>query len=340
MKKLNLILLALTTLTVLSCNNKVDLYSEKGDHTIVYMMLNSHADTNFAKITKSFVGNANVLAYDYNANNYAPGELKEVYLMKEGNTSHIKMDTVSKWIPYNPNAQFYSGCYQTYYYTKNKLAAGKSYKLVIERSDGVTVSSTAKTINDFNITSPVETGQLNIDASNGTVVWEDKSGGVQTNASFFEVMAYFCYKEVMPGSTDTTSREIEWFLGEGQASKLFNSTDYNYSIRYKPSALYGIIENDKYLQNNSPYGVKRYIQKVRFEVTAIGEEMYNYLLINNSSSAIQDAPEYSNIENGYGLMSSRVTNSLRIVIKEVSKKKIVSEFPDYGFVYEPNQTTD
>lgn len=341
MNKLKFILLAIAVLTISSCSNKVDLYSDKGDSTIVYMMLDSGADTNFAKITKSFIGNANVLAYDYNANNYVNGELKKVYLLREkAPKDTVFMDTVSKWIPYNPYAQFYSGCYQKYYYTKRKLNKGSKYNLFIERKDGVTVSSTTETISGYEIITPTEDDeQIDYDAvSNRHVEWISEDS--HSNAAYFEVVAYFRYKEVMPGSTDTVSRSVKWTLGKGTAEKLYNSSDHLYNVNYKPNTIYNVLENDEYLKNNSPYGVKRYIRKTIIEISAVGNEFYNYLLINNSSSAIQDTPEYTNVINGYGLVSSRSTTKRLLIPGSKSKQTITNTFPEYGFVYDPNDPTD
>ena len=70
MKKIIWTIFAIAALVFSSCSNKVNLYSDEGDTTIVYAMLDTGADTNFFKITHSFVGNVNDLAQNYDANNY------------------------------------------------------------------------------------------------------------------------------------------------------------------------------------------------------------------------------------------------------------------------------
>lgn len=344
MRKTSFILFALLTIVMAACNTKVDLYSEKGDSTVVYMMLDSHADTNYAKITKSFVGNANELAQNYEASNYKYDEIKAYLLANKTDT--LWLDTISKWIPYDPNSIFYSGCYQTYYYTTRKLTAGKNYKLIINRNDGVTVSSNATTIDNFEFNIPTldPTSAQNLldvtSVATKTVKWMNKGENLQSNAAYFEVIAYFRYKEVMYEGAEPTYKEIKWILGKGEAADLYNSDWCYYSVNYKPNALLSVIENDPYLKNNSPYGVKRYIQRMKVEITGVGEEFYNYLIINNSSSAIQDTPDFSNIENGRGLMSSRVTNTAYMIPSQVSRKEITDQFPSFGFVYDPNNPTD
>jgi hypothetical protein len=128
-------------------------------------------------------------------------------------------------------------------------------------------------------------------------------------------------------------------LGSGEAADLLNTSSNlpYYVITYTPSALFSLLENDEYLRNNSPLGVQRWFEKFEFRITAVGEDLYNYYLIANSSSAIQDVPNYSNIENGTGIMSSRITKSQRNKIAERTRNKIAERFPAYNFIVDPNR---
>ena len=62
-----------------------------------------------------------------------------------------------------------------------------------------------------------------------------------------------------------------------------------------------------------------------------GQDLYNYYLATNSTSAIQDVPNYSNVENGMGIMSARVTKTLFLTIRDNTRVKITERFPEYGF---------
>ena len=124
MKKLFLTIITIAVLIFNSCSNKVDLYCYDGDTTIVYAMLDASADTNFFKITHSFIGDVSQLSQSYEANNYNYEDIDVTFSgVFEGSnqTQTITPDTISKWIPYDENSQFYSGCRQTYYYTTQKL---------------------------------------------------------------------------------------------------------------------------------------------------------------------------------------------------------------------------
>ena len=345
MKRLFYTVFALTALVLSSCSNKVDLYCEDGDTTVVYALLDASADTNFFKITKSFIGNATELSQNYEANNYNYDEIEVKFTGKfQGSgTQTILLDTISKWIPYDPTAVFYTGCYQTYYYTDKKLIEGEEYKVeILRKADNVVISSKVTTINNFLFKKPIENMAVtftDVVTSTATLEWKVPVAPFTSTASYFETMGYFHYTELQPGAQDTVHRSIKWPLGSGKAGDLLNTSGNlpYYVITYTPSALYDLLANDEYLRDNSPVGVQRWFEKFEFKITAVGEDLYNYYLIANSSSAIQDVPNYSNIDNGIGIMSSRISKSQRNTIAERTRLKIIEKFPEYYFINDPNR---
>ena len=345
MKNLLYILIALTAFVFSSCSNKVDLYNDDGNTTIVYAMLDANADTNFFKITHSFIGNANELAQNYEANNYKYDEIDVTFSgVFEGSSAAqtITLDTISKWIPVNENTPFYSGCWQTYYYTTKKLIEGKEYTLnVLRKEDNINITAKATTINSFRYRKPLANQPVKFtEVRRFTIEWNvpDASTNYMTTAAYFEVDTYFNFKELQPGATDTAYISLRWPVGSDKAEDLYttsNNASY-YAMTYTPEALYSFLDNNVYLKENSPAGVQRWFDKFEFRISAMGEELYNYYIITNSTSAIQDVPNYTNVENGMGIMSSRISKSSFHTINQVDRQKIQNEFP-YGFIYDPNR---
>lgn len=341
MKRLFLII-AFIALVFSSCSNKVNLYSDEGDTTVVYAMLDPGLDTNYFKITHSFIGNANELSHNYEASNYEYDEIDVTLTgVFEGSsaTQTIALDTTSIWIPYDENAQFYSGCWQRYYYTTKKLVEGKEYTVnVLRKADNVNISATTTTINSFRFKKPMQNFTVKFtDVKRFTIEWNvpDASTMFMTTAAYFEVDTYFNFKELQPGATDTAYISLRWPVGSDKAENLYttsNNSSY-YAINYTPEALFSFLENNVYLKENSPAGVKRWFDKFEFKISAMGEELYNYYIISNSTSAIQDVPNYTNVENGMGIMSSRISKSSFHNINIVDRQKISTEYPVYGFEY-------
>lgn len=341
MKRLFYTIFAIAALICTSCSNKVDLYSDDADTTVIYGMLDANADTTFFKITKSFVGNVTELAPNYEVSNYQYDEIEVKFTgVFEGSTSTqtLTLDTIAKWVPYDPEAVFYSGCYQTYYYVPRKLIEGAEYTIeVLRKADNVNASAKVVTINNFTFQKPPESIAItftDVTTTTATVEWRVPVSPFQSTASYFDVVGYFRYAELQPGATDTVYRTMKWPLGSGRAEDLYNTSQSlpYYVITYSPSQLFAYLENDNYLKNNSPYGVRRWIEKFEFDITAVGEDLYNYYLIANSSSAIQDVPNYSNVKNGAGIVSSRITKTRLVNISERTRNKIREKFPQYNFV--------
>lgn len=341
MKRLFYTIFAIVALICTSCSNKVDLYSDDGDTTVIYGMLDANADTTFFKITKSFVGNVPEMAPNYEVSNYKYDEIEVTFSgVFEGSTSTqtLILDTIAKWVPYDPEAVFYSGCYQTYYYVPEKLIEGAEYTIeVLRKADNVNASAKVVTINNFTFQKPPESIAItftDVTTTTATVEWRVPVSPFKSTASYFDVVGYFRYAELQPGATDTVYRTMKWPLGSGRAEDLYNTSQNlpYYVITYSPSQLFAYLENDNYLKNNSPYGVRRWIEKFEFDITAVGEDLYNYYLIANSSSAIQDVPNYSNVKNGAGIVSSRITKTRLVNISERTRNKIREKFPQYNFV--------
>ncbi|MBO4574541.1 MAG: DUF4249 family protein [Bacteroidales bacterium] len=340
MKDIKIYLLGLILLlTVAACTTKFDLYCYDGDTTIVYTVLDANADTNFFKITKSFLGNANELAYDYEANNYKYDEISVKFIGCFDNSNMvdtIMLDTISKFIPYDENASFYSGIRQMYYFTDRKLQLGKEYQLVILRhSDDMVLSGKIRMTNAVNILKPFSNKKISFNGRLDSLVWvvNDPSTNYHTTAAYFDINGYFHYKELMPGATDTVERVVTWNINSGVPQNMLSAYGY-YLTYYTPKSFFTILASDQHLVNNSPYGVQRWIGKFEYCISSIGEELYNYHIINNSYSLIMEVPNYSNIENGIGLMSSSTSVRSFHTIEKITRRKIANDY-SFGFIYDP-----
>lgn len=311
-------------LLVCSCTTKFDLYSYDGDTTIVYSVLDVDADTNYFRITKSSLDNA----FTYN---YDDIDVRFAGLFKnEPRPDTIMLDTISIMT---------DGRLKTYYYTTKKLIENQEYSIIVLRkTDSVTIFSKAKTICKVSIFRPTSLYGINFQSSHVNQIQWTGTGhddAPNINAGFFNITGYFHYKELMPGATDTVDRYMEWSIGSGQAEQLQNPTFRYYVTYYTPSMFFVLLENDEYLKNNSPYGVQRWLEPFEFRINAYGEELFEYYVANNSTSVIPEVPNYSNIENGIGLLSSRSTISKFYVIEQLCRIRISNDYP-YGFIYDPN----
>ena len=322
MKKF-LTLIALATMILVSCTTDFDLYSYEGDTTIVYAVLDVNADTNYISVTKSS------LEHDYY---YNPDDIEVSFAGKfadDNNVDTISLPTIVKTVEGEP---------RTFYYTTRKLIKDQEYAvMVLRKADSVLVTSNTKTICNIMYKKPlgkyINLRNINVAGIEWIGVGNDDAPKV--NAGFYDVYAYFHYKELMPGATDTVDRCMEWKIISDNAKNLYNNTKFLYNAFYTPIRFFSLLETNDYLVNNSPLGVQRWLEPFEIKLCVYGDELHKYYIINNAISLIQEVPNYSSIENGIGLMSARTTVSHFYVIEQICRKRITENFP-YGFVYDPN----
>lgn len=336
-KLLIFICVVLSVIILNSCNNDVDIFTEGKEVTVVYGYLDVDADTNYIKITKSFTGNAVELAPDYAASNYdykLDVTLTGKFASNPSYIQTVTLDTTSIFKPYDPEGLFYSGRDQVLYYTTAKLLDNENYQLVITRKDGEVVTSKVKTICGSTIKKPVNNVSFESPATN-KIEW--RSSKFNQLAAYYEVIGYFHYKQIDPGSTDTTHHKMRWFFGSGTGEELYNSSTLNMFVNYTPTTFYSKLKSDANIVNNTETYTKRFVDCFEIVVTATGDELYNYILIQNSSSAIMDTPEYTNINNGIGILSSRSVCAKKFAVNGLTINTLIREYPEWGFEKLPGQ---
>ena len=159
MRKLLIFIHIFISIVILnSCNNDVEIFIEGEEATVVYGYIDCDADTNYLKITKSFVGDATQLAPQYSASNYdykLDVRLVGKFAKSPGHVTEVVLDTTSVYKPYDPDGLFYSGRNQVLYYTTEKFLENEEYQLIIKRNDGVVVTSRIVTISGSTIRRPI-----------------------------------------------------------------------------------------------------------------------------------------------------------------------------------------
>ena len=338
MRKLAIIIYVILSVIILnSCNNDVNIFAEGEEVTVVYGYLDVDADTNYLKITKSFTGNATELAPDYAASNYdykLNVTLTGKFASNPNFVQTVTLDTTSIYKPYDPEGLFYSGRDQVLYYTTEKLLDNEEYQLVINRKDGEVVTSKVKTICGSTVRKPM----LNINfESPFTNQIEWRSSKFNQLAAYYEVIGYFHYKQIDPGSTDTTYHKMRWFFGSGTGESMYNSSTLNMFVNYTPNTFYSKLSADANIVNNTETYTRRFVDGFEIVITATGEELYNYIIIQNSGSAIMDTPEYTNINNGVGIFSSRSVCRKKVDVNGNSINALIRNYPQWGFEKLPGQ---
>lgn len=321
-----LALLFVSSLFFTACETDIDINAEWKEITIVYGLLNQSEQEHYFRINKAFLGgNALEVAQIADSSSYNGG--LDVVLQGSQNgevVQTIVLDTTTigdkdTGMFYNPYMLVYKGTgtlNQDYLYTL-KITNPKS---------GKEISASTRLIEAFVISKPPSGGKATFLRDFTT----EFTWGNAVNAKRYEPVLRFHYFEVPSGTTDTIPKYIDWALPSQFADDI--SGNGSQEIDISNNGFYDFIKNNV---KPASYAGNRLCGTVDFIVTAGGEEYDTYLRVNGPSySLVQDRPEYTNVENGFGLMSSRYTVSKNRRLHPFAEDEIL--LLGVGFVYNPN----
>ena len=295
-----------------SCSTDIDLYADYKQVPIVYGLLDANADTNFIKITRAFYvqGDAYQSAVNPDSSNY-PGKL-DARLVEYCNGDSIReiiLDTITRHN--KEQGIFYAPDQKLYYTTEplnwNGVNNSYSYKLKV-----VLPERTLTTKTDI-------VGNGGFDIQSLAVNFSKEYFGMvprrflfhpAIKASFYDVSMRFTFLEQRTPDGDSVPRTMEWKVGTFMDDLLFSNMDGEaYYFFYRPEAFYENLE--KFIgADTSIMGLKRYIEDYPVEViiAAGGEKLRQYIYENDPSYGfVGGNNEFTLIDDGYGVLSSRMT---------------------------------
>ncbi len=290
-----------------SCDNEFSVNDQREEVTVVYGLLDAAVDTNWVRIERGYLGMAPAeQSFDIPDSLYIPDSLLTAQLIGESPTGTLtnpiplRMDQGSK--------QLEPGLFTTddyrIYYTDRKLAEDYIYHLEIKRLDNgdelIRASTEMVGINreengrpaGFRMKNPVQ-GQTPPRFLGPITFFESK------NAAIYEVDIYFYYKEYDIATKQSVNKtlKIDYETITGSTGQGEVSTRKKYL-----SNLYEAIANRLEPTNEK----LRFFRWMKIDVWAGGEQLAKYIELNRPSGGIaQSKPEFPQIENGAGLLSSR-----------------------------------
>lgn len=279
-----------------SCETEVDLDTDWKEITVVYGLLNQLDTTHYFRINKAFLGgNALQMAKIEDSSSYRNAlevklegwDLNSAVQTINFDTATISNKDTGMW--YNPYMVVYKGVGQ--------LNPELQYRLFIKNTvSGHEVTSKTNLIKNFAIKKPVAGGRLTLFRDFSTAFgW---TNGV--NARRYEPVVRFHFWEVPTGTQDTIPRYIDFVLSSINSNNLEGQGEIE--ISFSNDGFYEFIKN----KLTDDFDGRRLCGEVDFIVSAGGDEYDTYMTVNGPSySLVQDRPEYSNVENGLGLFSSR-----------------------------------
>lgn len=292
-KLLSLFSVSLALAVMAACSTKVDLYDDYQDIAIVYGLLDHKLDTNFIRIQKAFLGygDATEIAQIPDSSNYS--EKLDAKLIEVLTNKELPLDTITVYA--KESGVFYGGG-QLVYYTTEEIKPQSRYKLVVTKPDGTLVTATTGIVGgeSFKISTG---GSFNFSstASKASVSWSPAA-----NAALYEVLLSFVWEE---GGQE---ERLKMPLGTYKTSDIV--TDHGLmKLTFSPELFFNSLKT--YLGSDTTNGAERTFKNkcVFISVSAGGSELATYIEANSPSTSIaQSTLDWTNVTNGYGVLSSRV----------------------------------
>lgn len=328
MKKLFFALSVLACMTLFNaCSTDVELYADYKDIPVIYGLLDTSVDTNFVRINRAFSSsndhpiNATEVALIEDSCNY-PGKLKAylLELKKSGNEyvptgrDTIFLDTIT--IHDKNSGVFYAPRQKVYYTTEviKENTGNNHYKYrleVFKGNDTITSETGVVGGENFKILTSQATFMLSDNSTSGKISFKPAE-----NAVFYDIKMVFNYQEKHGNILE--DKQVKWDFGAQSIDQLPNENGVYY-VTYEMNSLFNLLEiaigSDTVFDPNHP-NVERYFDEraIDIMIAAGGEDLYNYIVVNSVSGYSQAVPDYTNIDGGYGVFSSRVNQSKSVLL--------------------------
>jgi hypothetical protein len=321
--KISLLFILTAFLIFTSCETDFDVNAGWKETTVVYGLLDQSLDTQSVVIYKAFLGNQSAYIFAQEADSIYYGEY-DLEVMLYGISDNDTIQTIELEYVLTDNRKnggldtIFSTEYSVEYITTQDLNADLVYHLMIRNlnTDNV-VRSNTELISELDINPSF--GDVNFfkndEYRNYTLRWESSA-----NARIYKPYLRFYYIEKEQSTGIVTYNYIEQSFSErqsqstngGESMKLElggesfyyfvkNSIEENTSVtRINAEEL-----NDGLPESNS------WVGGIEFRFVVGGETISQYVSINNLPGLLfQDPPNFTNIENGIGIFSSRLNGKL------------------------------
>lgn len=312
MKKLLIICIAISSLFLFnSCNEDIEVNAPWKDITLVYGLLSKSDSVHFIKINKAFLGegSADEMAMVRDSSEYASDKITAVISEYVNGNLVEAIPLMDTTIANKETGVFYAP-EQTVYYFERELNADATYELTVDIvGKEETVSASTEIIENFNLSGGIVFGNSAV-----SVGFKNVGGDyVDQNFQFISVNAGKAYQlsmniyyEEYYADETFEVKSIQWDLPNMTAFNTDGGQQLNQTINGEQFYQQMASKIDPIIE--SPGVTHRRFLYFQFEMVAAGDELNTYLEVNAPTDAlVLDKPQYTNIENGIGIFSTRNT---------------------------------
>lgn len=295
-----------------SCETKVDLVAEGEESPIVFGFIDSETDTQFVKITKSFItdGNAFEGALDPTLSEYVD---LEAYIVEYDDGDSVAAYLLKEKLVTNKDSGVFYYPTQTVYYTDeivfedaNDPSYDNEFKIEFHGS-GKDVSSSTAIIGPFesDITQDIEEVSFVqfFDPTGSNYLDKTMKIRQSENAKRYEFTFRFHYLEKYNDGS-----EEEKYMDFAYAPIIADDLSGNavYSFKLNGEEFFLGVQSKLIAQNNEENVARRVIGKITYIFDYAGADLNTYIELNKPATSFNSEQNpYTNIQNGVGVWSAR-----------------------------------
>jgi len=301
MKKIYLFISVLAMLFI-ACETDFDVNSQWEETTVVYGLLDASDENTLQKIkiSKAFLGemDAYEMAQYADSINFDTANI-DVMIYKWGFSEIVNADTL-KAVPTARDGDIFNDNIVVYEFENENLflQKGYEYELVVKNNkSGNIVTSRTEVVSGFDFDSQYTKDKtfqfsfyFNSDFTSSIIKWVNSND----NGSIYQLDLIFNYTEKRGANFDTL--QLTYSL------PLVDDTEEKMSI--EGESFFNFLESNLSKDDD----VVRYFNGIDMQMTVGSEDLETYINVNKPITGIvQERPQFTNVNNGIGLFSSRFT---------------------------------
>lgn len=295
----------LSTTLFNACKTDIDVIAPYKEIAVVYGLLDISQPIQYIKINKVFLGKGDAYAMAQNPDsiNFVPEDMI-VTLEKYNEGSLIGTSTLYDTIIPGGEAGDFSKEKNIIYATNEPLQNDFTYKLKIEnKKTGYKAEANTKIIN--NITIPSASTIISFVGSDNKYTPKNNfRWNSQKNGKIYELSLRIHYKEFNIGN-DTVYKYVDWPFNPQYSATTEGGEEMKKVVNGEDFFVFMQSIKDIHFSDNSK---KRIAYRAQMLITAGGEDLQIYKDLNAPySSNFQEKPIYTNVKNGIGIFSTRIT---------------------------------
>lgn len=297
-EKIAAILLLVSSLFTVSCDNEIDLTADYQEIGVIYGVLNPADSVHLVRIQKAFLGDGNALTMAQVTDSIYYPDILDVQLHRIKNGASLSKFPLTRFVgPPKEDGEFPTTPNILYRSNGETIFLDSEYRIIVTNTQtGHIFQAQTPLVGTIQVLRPTISEKIKWANTNPVLVEYVPT----VNGKVYNLTIRFYYGEEIIGTGVVVQKYIDWVFPNDIVTNPQNVS----SIRKDIAG-----ENFyKFVDQKLPAlpNVYRYAGKMDFIFTAGEEFLANYISINQATTSIlTTTPYYSNVDGGTGIFSSR-----------------------------------